>query len=66
MATQEVTVPDIGDFKDVDVIEVLVAPGDAINIDDSLITLVSGSLANRSTASRKFSFLFPTLEPMPT
>ncbi len=34
-----VVVPDIGDFKDVEVIEVLVAPGDVINAEDSLITL---------------------------
>ena len=36
-----VAVPDIGDFKDVDVIEVLVKPGDAVNPEDSLITLES-------------------------
>ncbi|GAB4355312.1 MAG: dihydrolipoyllysine-residue acetyltransferase [Gammaproteobacteria bacterium] len=34
-----VVVPDIGDFKDVDVIEVMVAPGDVIGVDDPLITL---------------------------
>ncbi len=38
---EQIKVPDIGDFQDVDVIEVLVAPGDAINIDDPLITLES-------------------------
>ena len=38
---QDIVVPDIGDFKDVDVIEVLVAPGDSVNKDDSLITLES-------------------------
>jgi pyruvate dehydrogenase E2 component (dihydrolipoamide acetyltransferase) len=37
----EVTVPDIGDFDDVPVIEVHVKPGDAINADDPLITLES-------------------------
>jgi dihydrolipoyl dehydrogenase len=37
----EVTVPDIGDFKDVDVIEVLIRPGDRVGADDSLITLES-------------------------
>jgi dihydrolipoamide dehydrogenase len=41
MATIEVKVPDIGDFTDVPVIEVLVKPGDAINAEDSLITLES-------------------------
>ena len=37
----EIKVPDIGDFKDVPVIEVLVKPGDAIAADDNLITLES-------------------------
>src|SRR5689334_3602961 len=37
----EVKVPDIGDFKDVPVIEVLVKPGDSVNKEDSLITLES-------------------------
>ncbi len=39
--TIEVKVPDIGDFQDVDIIEVLVAPGDTIQKEDSLITLES-------------------------
>jgi dihydrolipoamide dehydrogenase len=39
--TVEVKVPDIGDFKDVPVIEVLVKPGDSVNKEDSLITLES-------------------------
>jgi len=37
----EVKVPDIGDFKDVDVIEVLVKPGDRVAKEASLITLES-------------------------
>ncbi len=37
----EVTLPDIGDFKDVEVIEVLVSPGDHVEKEDSLITLES-------------------------
>ena len=37
----EVKVPDIGDFKDVPVIEVLVKPGDSIKQEDSLVTLES-------------------------
>jgi pyruvate dehydrogenase E2 component (dihydrolipoamide acetyltransferase) len=42
MATvREVLVPDIGDFKNVDVIEVLVKPGDAIKPEQSLITIES-------------------------
>jgi len=41
MSTLEVKVPDIGDFKDVPVIEVFVKPGDDVKPDDSLITLES-------------------------
>ena len=37
----EVQVPDIGDFKDVEVIEVLVKPGDAVTKEQSLITVES-------------------------
>ena len=37
----EVKVPDIGDFKDVEIIEVLVQPGDAITKEQSLITVES-------------------------
>ena len=39
--TKEILVPDIGDFSDVDVIEVLVQVGDTVTIDDPLITLES-------------------------
>lgn len=35
----EIKIPDIGDFKDVPVIEILVAPGDAVEKETSLITL---------------------------
>jgi dihydrolipoamide dehydrogenase len=41
MATVEVKVPDIGDFKDVPVIEVLVKPGDSVGVEDPLVTLES-------------------------
>src|SRR5690349_14035116 len=41
MASQEVKVPDIGDFKDVEVIEVLVKPGDTVAKEQSLVTLES-------------------------
>ena len=41
MSTIEVKVPDIGDFTDVPVIEVFVKPGDAVAVDDSLVTLES-------------------------
>ncbi|MBA4257375.1 MAG: dihydrolipoamide acetyltransferase, partial [Polaromonas sp.] len=37
----EVRVPDIGDFKDVVVIEVFVKPGDAVKVEQSLITVES-------------------------
>src|SRR5262245_10183375 len=40
-AIREVVVPDIGDFKDVPVIEVLVKPGDSVKAEDSLVTLES-------------------------
>lgn len=36
-----VVVPDIGDFKDVPVIEVLIKSGDTVQVDDSLVTLES-------------------------
>jgi dihydrolipoamide dehydrogenase len=41
MATIEVRVPDIGDFKDVAVIEVLVKPGDTVKVEQSLLTVES-------------------------
>ncbi len=39
--TMEIHVPDIGDFKSVDVIEVLVKPGDSVAAEQSLITVES-------------------------
>ena len=41
MAMLEVKVPDIGDFKDVAVIELLVKVGDTISVDQSLVTVES-------------------------
>ena len=41
MATKDIRVPDIGDFKDVPVIEILVKPGDTVKAEDALITLES-------------------------
>ena len=41
MALVEVKVPDIGDFDEVAVIEVLVKPGDAVKVEQSLITVES-------------------------
>jgi dihydrolipoamide dehydrogenase len=39
--TIEVKIPDIGDFKEVAVIEVMVKPGDTLNVEDSIVTLES-------------------------
>lgn len=39
VSEQDITVPDIGDFKDVEVIEVLVKAGDKIEVDTALATL---------------------------
>jgi len=41
MAQIEIKVPDIGDFKDIPVIEVLVKPGDTVAKEDALVTLES-------------------------
>jgi len=41
MALKEIIVPDIGDFDDVEIIEVLVSKGDRIEAEDSLITVES-------------------------
>ncbi|MDL2284628.1 dihydrolipoyl dehydrogenase [Oxalobacter sp. OttesenSCG-928-P03] len=41
MSVNEIRVPDIGDFKDVDVIEVMVKSGDRIEKDQSLVTVES-------------------------
>ena len=39
MASKEIFVPDLGDFKDVAVIEVLVKPGDSVQVDTPLLTV---------------------------
>ncbi len=41
MSTIEIKVPDIGDFKEVEVIELMVKVGDTIKVDQSLITVES-------------------------
>ena len=41
MSTIEVKVPDIGDFKEVEVIELMVKVGDTIKVDQSLVTVES-------------------------
>ena len=55
MANLKITVPDMGDFKDVEVIEVLVKNGQKINKNDSIITLESdkSSVEVPSTRSGK-------------
>ncbi|HMN37449.1 MAG TPA: dihydrolipoyl dehydrogenase [Hyphomicrobium sp.] len=45
MSTTEIRVPDIGDFKDVPIIEIHVSPGATIKADDPLITLESDKAA---------------------
>src|SRR5437773_1684588 len=41
MSTIEVKVPDIGDFKDIPVIDILVKAGDTVKAEDALVTLES-------------------------
>jgi dihydrolipoamide dehydrogenase len=41
MPKRDIRVPDIGDFKDVAVIELLVKPGDAVKVEQGLITVES-------------------------
>ena len=41
MRWSSIKVPDIGEFTDVEVIEVMVKPGDKVSVDDSLITIES-------------------------
>src|SRR6185436_1364120 len=41
MANIEIKVPDVGDFKDIPVIEVLVKPGARVEKEDSLVVLES-------------------------
>ncbi len=41
MSVIEVKVPDIGDFKEIPIIEILVKPGDSVNAEDPLLALES-------------------------
>ena len=50
--TIEVKVPDIGDYKNVPIIEIHVKPGDVIKADDPLITLESDKAAMEVPAPR--------------
>ncbi len=49
--TIKLTVPDLGDFSDVEVIDVLVSPGDTVDVEDSLITLETDKAAMDVPAS---------------
>ncbi|MBM3375785.1 MAG: dihydrolipoyllysine-residue acetyltransferase [Betaproteobacteria bacterium] len=51
MAQVELRVPDIGDFKEVEVIEVLVKAGDEIGVEQSLITVESDKASMEIPAS---------------
>ncbi len=51
MSIIEVKVPDIGDFKEVEVIELLVKSGDTIKVDQSLITVESDKASMEIPAS---------------
>ena len=45
MARREIRVPDLGDFKDVEIIEIVVKPGDQVRAEQSLITLETDKAA---------------------
>jgi pyruvate/2-oxoglutarate dehydrogenase complex dihydrolipoamide acyltransferase (E2) component len=47
----ELKVPDLGDFQDVEVIEVLVSPGDTVAVEDGLVTLETDKAAMDVPAS---------------
>ncbi len=52
MSVIEIRVPDIGDFKEVEVIEVLVKPGDVIKAEQSLVTVESDKASMEIPSSR--------------
>ena len=52
MAAIEVLVPDIGDFKDVPVIELLVKPGDTVAAEESLVVIESDKATMEVPAPR--------------
>jgi len=61
MQVLEIKVPDIGDFSEVTVIELLVKPGDHVNIEQSLITVESDKASMEIPSSavrcdRKFAY----------
>jgi dihydrolipoamide dehydrogenase len=50
--TVQLIVPDLGDFEDVEVIELLVAPGDVVAVEDPLVTLESDKASMDIPASQ--------------
>ena len=48
MAVQ-IKIPDLGDFADVEIIEILVAPGDAVSVEDPQITLETDKASTETT-----------------
>ncbi|MBF0263946.1 MAG: dihydrolipoyl dehydrogenase [Gammaproteobacteria bacterium] len=52
MSKVKLTVPDIGDFDEVEVIELMVSVGDTIKVDDSLITVESDKASMEIPASQ--------------
>jgi pyruvate dehydrogenase E2 component (dihydrolipoamide acetyltransferase) len=52
MSLIEIKVPDIGDFKDVAVIEIMVKPGDNIRLEQSLVTVESDKAAMEIPSSQ--------------
>ena len=51
--SKNISVPDIGDFKDVEIIEVLVKPGDQVKKNDPIVTLESDKSSVESIALRR-------------
>ena len=49
----EVKIPDIGEYKNVPVIEVMVAPGDVVKAEDPLLTLESDKAAMEEEVVQK-------------
>ncbi len=56
--SKEIYVPDIGDFDSVEVIEVLVAPGDSIQAEDSLISVESDKATMEIPAPEAGDFMW--------
>ena len=73
-ANIEVRVPDIGDFKEVEVIELLVKVGDTVAVDQSLMTVESdkasmeipSSTAGIDRKSTRLNSSHPSISRMPS